>query len=180
MKLSRIAALVRAFFNPAGTPINAASLASSYALIPGGITPDNVGMWGLTGFMQNQNTFDSYALTAVNGGAAAAVTLTTAQLLTSIIDFTSTNGSGITVTTPTAAQIIAAMPATTPKNGFSWNLNFMNDNTGQTVTFAAGANVTLNATTATIATNTSRNFLVNVNINAGTVTIVGIGGGAAL
>ena len=78
------------------------------------------------------------------------------------------------------AQIIAAMPATTPKNGFSWNLNFMNDNTGQTVTFAAGANVTLNATTATIATNTSRNFLVNVNINAGTVTIVGIGGGAAL
>jgi hypothetical protein len=88
----------------------------------------------------------------------------------------STASGGIALTTPTAALIISGAPPTAPRNGFSWVHRVLNDNTGQTITYTAGANVTLQATTATIATNTARDFFVNVNINAGTVTITAIGG----
>ena len=40
--------------------------------------------------------------------------------------------------------------------------------------------VTMNGKTNTVATDTTRAFVVNVNVNAGTVTMVNIGGGLTL
>lgn len=163
-----------------GVAVNTTTLASKQGVVPGGITPDNTGMWGLFGFMANSNLLDSANLVAVAGGAATAVTLTAAQFLTNIIDFGSSASSGIAMTTPTRDQIIAALPPTAPRDGFNFIQRVMADVTGQTITYTAGANVTLRATTATIASGTASDFLVNININANTVIIVGIGGNLSL
>jgi hypothetical protein len=144
------------------------------------ITPDSAAMFGLISFRKNVNDYHSDSLVAVPTSSTQTPTLTVAQFLSNIIDFVSTASGAITLTTPTVAQILGALPATVPQNGFNYWMRIMNDATGQTITLTAGANVTLSATTATIATNTASDFLVNINVAAGTVTIVGIGGGLAL
>lgn len=171
MKLTRIAASLRAFFRPR---VQTASLLGSIAKIPAGITPDNVGMWGLFGFMQNVNEAIDMDLLALIGGTATTITLTGAQFINGIIDYSGSPGGGVTLNTPSAAQIIAALPNTIPGDGFNFILYFINDNAGQTVTVTAGANVTISGNN-TVATNTQRQFLVNVNVNAGTVTMVNMG-----
>lgn len=170
MKVKILARLIAEFFRPGA---NTTSLNSDIALIPGGIVADNVGMWGLFGLIQNLAQYDFDLLALVS--SAASVTLTAAQFVGSgIIDHSGAPAGGVTVTTPTAAQILAAMPNTTPGTGMNFVLYYMNDGTGQTITLSAGANVTLTGNN-TIATNTMRQFLVNVNPNAGTVTIVNMG-----
>jgi len=140
---------------------------------------DPQSVFGLIGFRHNVDSFQSASLVAP-ASTANDVTLTAAQFLSNIIDFTGTKNSGIVLTTPTAAQIIAACPVTAPQNGFNFVQRVLNDASGQTVTYTPGANVTLSAKTATILTDTARDFLVNINIGAGTVTIVCLGGGLPL
>jgi hypothetical protein len=173
-----ISKLIRALFRPQAAA-NTTSLPGQIANVPAGIVPDNVGMYGLMGLIANLDGLDP-DLIAVAGGAATAVTLTGVQMINMVVDFSSTASSGITVTTPTAAQIIAALPPTIPGAGFNFLWVFMNDGTGQTVTLAGGSGVTVNAKTLTVLTDTARCFIVNTNVNAGTVTIVGIGGGLTL
>lgn len=173
--------LIRAilkFFFP-GVANTTSLQTTSFNRLPGGITADNTGMWGLMGFLQNSNLIDSCPLIAFSYGAATAVTLTTAQFLNQVLDVTG-SGASPTFTTPTAAQIIAALPPTIPKDGFNFMWYLMNDATGQTITLAGGTGVTINGKTNTIATDTTRIFVVNININAATVTMVNIGGGLTL
>lgn len=145
--------------------------------IPGGITPDNVGMYGLFGFAQNVNALNANDLSLLVSSSQTP-TLTGAQFDNAILDHSGAPGGAVTLTTPTAAQIIAALPNTIPQDGTcNWRLRYINDGLGQTTTMTAGANVTVTGT-ATIATNAWREFLVNVNVNAGTVTMVNLGGGS--
>lgn len=171
MKLNRITRALRSFFRHG---VNTTAFLGSVVKVPGGIVPDNVGGWGLFGFMQNVNEALDLDLNVLIGGTATSLTLTTTQFLSSIIDYSGSPGSGVTVTTPTAAQIIAALPNTIPGDGFNYLLYFINDSAGQTATITAGSGVTVSGT-ATVATATMRQFLVNVNVNAGTVTMVNMG-----
>ncbi len=158
---------------------NTTSFPSSYSTMPAGMVADKAANFGIFANQQTGN-YDSSSLLAIANGAATTLTLTALQFFNNCLDISGSPSSGLAVTTPTAALIIAAVPNWAPQGGFNFPLTVMNDATGQTITFTAGANVTLSATTATIANNTSRNFTVNVNVNAGTVTIVGTGGGATL
>lgn len=81
-------------------------------------------------------------------------------------------GSTPTYTTRTAAQIIAGVP-NWPVGG-SYTLRVINTNSG-TATLSAGSGVTITGT-ATLATNTSRDFLVTYT-GAGAVTLQSIGTG---
>lgn len=154
--------------------VQTTNIVGNVAVPPAGLVPDNTGIWGLWGAMQNVNEGLDQDLVAVLGAAATAITLTGAQFINTIIDYSGSPGGGVTVTTPTAAQIIAALPNTIPAAGFNFFWYFINDDSGQTVTISGGSNVTVKGT-ATIATNTTRQFLVNVNVNAGTVTILNLG-----
>ena len=107
------------------------------------------------------------------GGAGG--TLTTTQFFPSNATENyaiSTGGATPTFTTPTAAQIIASQP--------NWNVGqsqfvrVLNTNSG-TLTLAGGTGVTISGT-ATVATNTSRDFLVTyTSSTAQTITIQNVG-----
>lgn len=162
-----------------GVAQNTTSFADSWMKLPGGMTADTQALFGLIGLMNNLNIF-SFPAVAVPTSSTQTPTLTAAQFLSCVVDFTSSAAGPITLTTPTAAQIIAACPQTMPKDSFNFLMFFLNDASGQTVTMTAGANVTVSAKTATIATDTCRIFLVNINVNAGTVTMLNLGGGLTL
>lgn len=170
MRLKTIAALIAGFFRPRA---NTTSFAGNIWVTPTGTVPDNTAMLGLLGGMQNANEALDLDLIAIVSSALT-LTLTAAQFINSILDFSGAPGSGVTHTTPTAAQIIAALPPTLPAGGFNYLLYYMNDGLGQTITVTGGTNVTVTGT-ATVATNTMRQFLVNVNPGAGTVTMVNMG-----
>jgi len=158
---------------------NTASFTSTMKSVADGLVADPLALFGMFGFRKNADDWYSQSLVSIPTSNAD-VTLTVAQFFSNIIDFTNTKGSGIALTTPTVAQILGALPPTVPQNGFNFVQRVLNDASGQTVTYTAGANVTLKAKTATIATDTARDFLVNINVAAGTVTIVGLGGGLTL
>lgn len=140
---------------------------------PTGLTPDNVANHGYFGFLANANAVRANSLVSIAYGAATTLTLTGAQFVAGFIDL---SGSGVlALTTPTAAQIVAALPGTIPKDGtFSYRMSIINDDTGQTTTLTGGSGVTVLGNN-TLATNTRREFLVNVNVNAGTVTMLNLG-----
>lgn len=158
---------------------NTANFPSKMRSVETGIVADPIALYGLFAFRKNVDDWISPDLMSIPTSASD-VALTAAQFFNNVIDFTNTKGSGIALTTPTLAQILAALPPTVPQTGFNFTQRVLNDSTGQTVTYTAGANVTLSAKTATIATDTARDFLVNINVAAGTVTIVGLGGGLTL
>lgn len=170
MKKTLLARLISAFFRP---KVNTTNFLGNIWTPPGGIVPDNTAMLGLLGGMQNANEALDLDLICVITSALA-FTLTAAQFINSVIDYSGAPGSGVTVTTPTAAQIIGALPPTIPATGFNYLMYFINDSAGQTATMTGGSGVTVIGT-ATIATATMRQFLVNVNPAAGTVTMVNMG-----
>lgn len=170
MKMKLIAALLRAYFRPAANIIN---FPGNVYKVPGGMVADPYALYGLIGGMANANEALDYDLICVVSSALT-LTLTAAQFINSIIDYSGAPGSGVTVTTPTAAQIIAALPPTIPTDGFNYPLYFMNDGAGQTITVSGGTGVTVIGNN-TIATNTLRQFMVNVNVGAGTVSMINLG-----
>lgn len=86
--------------------------------------------------------------------------------------------SGNNDTLPTTAAIIAAAPITSPRDGtLQFTSRYINNNTGQTITLVAGDASTTITGTATIATNTWRDYLITIRINAGTVELTNLGGG---
>lgn len=173
MKLTKIAALIRRYFTLAAAA-NTTSFPANLVNIPPGMVADNIALFGTLGNLQNVGAALDLDLIALNGGASTALTLTASQFNSEIIDYTGSAAGGVTITTPTAAQIIANLPNTIQSPGYNTLLYFMNDGSGQTVTLAAGANVTISGN-ATIANNTLRQFLVSVNVAAGTVNLVNMG-----
>lgn len=169
MKMKLLTRLIREFFRPQA---QTTALPSSVFKVPAGIVADGTGMWGLFGLMANMDSIDWDMIPLVS--SAAAITLTGAQFYNNVITHSGSPAGGVTVTTPTAAQIIAGMPNTIPGDGYNFPWFYMNDALAQTVTLAAGSGVTI-VGNLTIATNTTRHFLVAVNVNAGTVTIVNMG-----
>lgn len=173
MKKTKIAALLSAYFS-LGVAANTTNYLSVVAPAPAGMVPDNAALFGVLGALQNIDTSLDMDLLCVNGAAATTLTLTGAQMLAGVIDYTGSAAGGVTITTPTAAQIIAAAPNTINPNGVNMLVYFLNDGGGQTVTLSGGSGVTVTGNN-TIATNTMRQFLMNINVAAGTVTLVNMG-----
>lgn len=141
--------------------------------IPPGTTPDNTGFGGLYGLAQNVN-LASPVMTAITT-AGTNTTLTTAQLLSGMVKLNTGASGGFTITLPSTATIIAAMGNTVPLDGtFAMILRIENNNTAQTGTVTAGDGSTTLTGTMTIATNTTRTFLLTVTA-ATTITIENLG-----
>lgn len=163
---------ILAFFAP-----DAASASGTVVKVPFGIVPDNQGMWGLWGAMQNVDQALVVTYTTVASSTSTAVTATAAAVVGGILNRTGSPGSGITETTPTAAQIIAALPNTIAFDGtYQYKFRYINNAMGQTTTWTAGSGVTVTGT-ATIATNAWRDFLVTVD-SPTAVTFTNLGGGS--
>lgn len=153
---------------------NTTSYSSRFSTVAG-LTPDNTAVFGIIGAFASGSAAVSTSLTAIAIGSSTTPTLTPAQFVSGIWDISGSPGGGVTLTTPTAAQIIAALPSTIPVDGtFNIYVQCMNDSAGQTITVTGGSNVTV-VGTATVATATVREFIVNVNVGTGTVTMVNIG-----
>lgn len=101
---------------------------------------------------------------------AAMISAPNAQYVTHL----SASGSTPSLTLPLAATLIAALP--NAQVGTSYILRFINTNSG-TATIVTNTGWTLTGT-LTLATNTTRDFLVTItSISAGTVTGVSVGTG---
>lgn len=181
MKLSAIVLAFRSYFR---LPVNTTGYVGTVGATPAGLAADNVGMWGLFGYLSNINV--TSALNLFIYAIATATTLTLSAVSPGagisspyhggIIDISGSPGGAVGITTDTAANIITkGFGPNIPKNGmFGYLLGWMNDGTGQTITLTGGSGVTINGNN-TIATNTIRWFYVNVNANANTVAMVNVG-----
>jgi hypothetical protein len=176
--------VILGFLRPAGMDflarflrLRAASASGRGMIVPPGIVPDNAGMWGLWGAVQNLEQVDAIGFNTVASATSTAVTATAAGVAGGILNRTGSPGSGVTETTPTAAQIIAALPNTIPLDGtYQFKFRYINNAMGQTVTWTAGSGVTVTGT-ATIATSAWREFMLTVD-SATAVTFTNIGGGS--
>ena len=128
--------------------------------LPAGMTADKSADWGLLGFMSNANVGTGVSRITTAG---TATTLTVAQSIVGTIILSTGASGGFTITFPSTATLIASMGPSIPTDGsFSYVLRIKNLNVGQTGTLTVGdANMTLTGT-ATIATDTTRTFLVTV------------------
>lgn len=170
MKPKILAALL-GFFRPLAASANGRGL-----IVPAGIVPDNAGMWGLWGAVQNLEQVDAIGFNSV-ASSATTVTATAAGVSGGILNRTGSPAGGVTETTPTAAQIIAALPNTIPLDGtYQFKFRYINNSLGQTVTWTGGSGVTVTGT-ATIATNAWREFLLTVD-SPTAVTFTNLGGGS--
>lgn len=151
----------------------AASAGAAVWTIPSGITPDNQGYNGLYGLAQNVNSA-SPTLTSVT--TAGTNTNLTAVQATAGVTKLNTGASGpFTITLPSTASIIADFGTTVPTDGtFAILIRIENNGVGQTGTLTVGDASTTLTGTMTIATNTTRTFLLTITA-ATTITIENIG-----
>ena len=139
--------------------------------VPPGMVLDNQSLFGLSRLMANVNNY-SIALSApINAGAG--FTITSAQFNQGVLNITAASG-GFNATLPSTVALLAAMGPTIQLDGtYCEPFHLMNNGSGQTATLVAGDASTTVTGTATVATNTVREFLVTVNAAnaAGVITI---------
>ena len=141
--------------------------------MPAGMTADKSADWGLLGALNNLNVHAEERTPITTAGTST--TLTVAQFLGNVIILAAGASGGFTINMPSTASIIGGMGNAIPTDGtFSMTLRIKNDGVGQTGTLTVGdSSTTLNGT-ATIATNTTRTFLVTV-ASATTLTVDNLG-----
>src|SRR5574337_918426 len=143
--------------------------------LPAGIVPDASADFAWFAFQSNANSYCGQLTTGATSGTAYTVAN---AALPRVLRLTSGASGGFTITLPTTAQIISAMGPTIPTDGTYGQLfAVLNDGVGQTGTLTAGDASTTITGTATIATNTRRDFFVTVN-TASTITIQNLGSAA--
>jgi hypothetical protein len=130
--------------------------------VPAGITADNTAAFGLFGLMQNVNNTVLGSESAITTSGTAS-TVTVAQLMTGVIALDAGASGGFTLTLPSTASIIAGFGTTVITDGsYSKIIMIKNDGVGQTGTLTAGDASTTITGTATIATNTTRIYLLTI------------------
>jgi hypothetical protein len=137
--------------------------------IPPGITADASAAFGTFGALSNANNYSETYVSVTTAGTNS--TLSTTQALSGGLFLQSGASGGFTITLPSTVALIAALGPTIPTDGsYSEPLWITNNNVGQTGTVTAGDSSTTLTGTMTIATNTTRKFLLNVT-SATTITI---------
>lgn len=157
-------------------PFRAFLRLGALARMPTSMVPDASAEFGLIALLSNANAYCGHLENIVTAGTATV--LTAVQMRRRLLRLTAGASGGFTITTPTAAQIISILGATILTDGlYGQPISILNDNVGQTGTLTAGdANVTITGT-ATIATNTRRDFFMMLTAPT-TVTIFNIGSAA--
>jgi hypothetical protein len=131
--------------------------------------------FGLQALQNNANAASFGAVSQLATTTANAVVVTPAMLLTGVINMTAGANGGFTITLPTTAQILSVLGPTIAYDGtFGKLLEFINVAIGQTGTVTAGDASTTVTGTATIATNTVREMLLNINAG-GLVVVTNLG-----
>lgn len=163
------------------TATNAATGTSPLLSATGGDTDISVRIKakGL-GTVNVESPFTKFA-TVTTDATAGAVTYTAAQLLGGFIN-RDPNGAGRTDILPTAALLVAAIPAAIVGMGFEFTIR-NNADASETITLNAGSGGTISGsgqstTTATIAQNNSKRFLVvltNVTLSSEAYVIYSLG-----
>jgi hypothetical protein len=137
--------------------------------LPAGITPDATGAFGTFAALSNANNYSETYVTVVTAGTNSA--LTAVQALSGGLFLTAGASGAFTLTLPTTNLLLAALGPTIPTDGtYSEPLWITNNNVGQTATLTIGDSSTTLSGTMTIATNTTRKFLLNVT-GSSTITI---------
>lgn len=142
---------------------------------PSGITADGSALFGLMEFWANANAYAQTLSRVTTAGTNS--TLTGAQAVAGALILAAGATGGFTITLPTTAAIITALGGinTIPIDGsFSKVIQIKNNAVGQTGTLTIGDSSTTITGTATIATNTVREFLLTVT-SATTVTYENFG-----
>lgn len=138
-----------------------------------GTTADRAPLFGLIGLQSNANAYCGQLNSVATSGTAFVVTQ--AQVLLRVLRLTSGASGGFTITLPTTAQIISALGPTVPTDGsYGQMFSVLNDAVGQTGTLTAGDASTTITGTATIATNTRRDYFITV-LSPTTIGIQNIG-----
>lgn len=142
---------------------------------PAGMTPDASANFGKEALHSNANAYSENLVTIATSGTS--VTPTAAQWARGDIRLTTGASGGFTLNLPTTAALIAALggPNVLPIDGsFSKRITIINDGTGQTGTLTVGDASTTITGTATIATNTVREFALTIT-GANAVSIQNMG-----
>jgi hypothetical protein len=146
---------------------------------PAGEVADISSAFGYFGLLANANTYCGHLESAATSGTN--ITLTGNQCRRRVMRLTSGASGGYTITLPTTAAIISALNLfgkTIPTDGnYGQPFSILNDGIGQTGTLTAGDASTTITGTATIATDTRRDFILMVT-GASTVTYFNIGSAA--
>ncbi len=141
--------------------------------VPSGLVADMQGMWGLMALISNVNAMAPTKANVTTAGTNS--TLTAAQGIAGALILASGASGGFTITLPSTAALISALGPTIPIDGtFSKIVRIKNDAVGQTGTLTAGDASTTVTGTATIATDTTRTFLLTV-ASATTLTYENLG-----
>lgn len=137
-----------------------------------GMVADATAELGQLALQQNVNSYSqqmaSYATAGTN------TTIVAADVVSGIIQLNTGASAGYTATLPTTAQILAALGATVAQDGsFTKIVRIVNNGSGQTATLTAGDTPTTVIGTATVNTNTCRDFAMRVLASAITFTNIG-------
>ena len=142
--------------------------------IPGGITPDPQANLGALALMNNVNNYAEANVAVTTSGTS--VTLTATQALCGSLILNAGASGAFTINLPSTAALVASLGPTVFV-GYAEPVQITNNNIGQTGTLTAGdANTTLIGN-VTIATNTTRKFIMTVTALGATpaVTFQNIG-----
>lgn len=140
---------------------------------PRDVVADNQALYGLLGFWKQANNYAERGAAVTTAGTDTAISAD--NILRGVIVLASGASGGFTITLPTTALILAAFgPTLDTKGGFAKVLRIKNNGVGQTGTVTAGDGSTTLTGTMTIATNTTRTFLMTVT-GPTTVTIENLG-----
>lgn len=144
--------------------------------IPPGVVPENTALFGLMAGMNNVNAYNGHL--EVIASAGTNTLLTANQCRRRVLRLTSGASGGFTITLPSTAAILTALGSTILTDGnYGQPFSILNDGIGQTGTLTAGDASTTITGTATIATNTRRDFFLMVT-GAGAITYFNIGSAA--
>ena len=137
--------------------------------LPPGETADSSALFGLIAMQANLNAYATREMQVITT-AGTDSTLTAAQAHRSPIRLDAGASGGFTITLPSTAALLAALPKTIPVDGsYSKLVRIINNSVGQTGTLTAGDASTTITGTATVATATTRDFLMTVT-SATTIT----------
>jgi hypothetical protein len=140
---------------------------------PRGLVADKSSWFGLHALLANINQYALMPQAAIVT-AGTAVALTGTQLTSGVVQLTAGASGAFTINLPTTAQIMAALGATIPTDGtYGEPVFIQNNGIGQTGTITVGDASTTLSGNMTIATNTTRVFLLVVN-SPTTVTLVNV------
>lgn len=147
------------------------------ARMAAGIVADQASEFGLQALMSNANAYCGHLENVASAGTNT--TLTANQCRRRVIRLTTGASGDFTLTLPSTKSIIAALgPTILTDNTYGQVFQVFNDGTTHTATLTAGDASTTITGTATVATDTTRTFMVMVT-GASTLTYFNIGSMAA-